>query len=515
MRYGLPLLLAVGALGGVEAAGLTLTSEGQPRATLFLAAKPTRAARFAVAELREHVRQITGAELPVRTEGDAIDGVPIFLGDTAAARRLGLAAESFGPQEYAVRITAGGVVLAGRDKADDGEVVYSATPTEAEMATWPGIWDERGTLNAVYDFLERYCGVRWLTAGDVGTDCPRQPTLTLPATPPTVRRAPYFRYRYAHYPPSESWDQYTGLWRAGSEGQVRYEAAAFADLHRRFPEADRYRQAKRGWVTLFRLRRREGGEICLGNHSLYGYYRRFWEPEAGQEKLFEAKHADWFAQGYAGRPPQMCYSSRGLVEQVAKDACEYFESGKRYQGDQAGGDCFCVEPMDNDAFCQCAQCRAWLGGRDADSPFFSNGRHSDYFFQFVNEVAKIVGAKHPDKKIVCLAYMTHAAPPVKLTLAPNVLVQYCFSCNRLNFDRASYEHEESLLRAWRRTNPQRPLYLWLYDTFPVEIAVGGQFHCFPGFFAHAIGEQFKLFREQNYRGMFHCGYGQDVEAYLT
>ena len=96
-----------------------------------------------------------------------------------------------------------------------------------------------------------------------------------------------------------------------------------------------------------------------------------------------------------------------------------------------------------------------------------------------------------------------------------MLVQYCFACNRLNFDRRSYEHEVELLKQWRQEYPGRTLYLWLYYTFPVEIAVNGSFHCFPGFFVHAIGEQFALFRQHDYRGAFHCGYGQEVEAYVT
>jgi hypothetical protein len=262
-----------------------------------------------------------------------------------------------------------------------------------------------------YDFLERFCNVRWFTPTESGTDCPRQATLTV--TGKEVRRAPFMKYRYAAYPSSENYDQYTGLWPAGSEGYTQWEAAAYPELHRRF-DGGGYTLAKRGWNMLFRLRHREGGQPCPGNHSLYGYYRRFWAEEQGQDRLFEGRRADWFAQGYEGQSPQMCYSRRGLVEQVAKDACEFFETGKNYPGAQAGGDCFCVEPMDNDRFCKCARCQQWLTGRDADSPFFTNGRHSDYFFQFVNEVAKLVGPKHPDKHIVCLAYMTHGAPPQRL-----------------------------------------------------------------------------------------------------
>jgi len=425
---------------------------------------------------------------------------------------MGIEPDRLKKQEYLIRFTSDALVLVGRDKPDRGIVQYDQTPNQQALDTWPGIWDEQGTMYAVYDFLERYCNVRWFTPTEFGTDCPRQPTLTVGGA--DLRREPFMKYRFAAYPASEAYDQYTGLWPWGSEGQKKWEAAAYPELHRRFA-GSAYILAKRGWNTLFRLRHREGGEICLGNHSLYGYYRRFWAEEKGQEKLFEGKHADWFAQGYEGQPPQMCYTNRGLVEQVAKDACEFFESGKSYPGAQAGGDCFCVEPMDNDQFCKCASCRKWLTGRDADSPFFTNGRHSDYFFQFVNEVAKLVGKRHPDKHIVCLSYMTHGAPPEKFQLEPNVLVQYCFACNRLNYDRPSYEHEVELLKSWRQAYPGRTLYLWLYYTFPVEVAANGNFHCFPGFFARAIGEQFDLFRKYDYRGVFHCGYGQDVEAYVT
>jgi hypothetical protein len=43
----------------------------------------------------------------------------------------------------------------------------------------------------------------------------------------------------------------------------------------------------------------------------------------------------------------------------------------------------------------------------------------------------------------------------------------------------------------------------------------GKFQAFPGFFAHSIGEQFDLFQKHGYTGVFHCGYGQEVEAYVT
>ncbi len=509
----LSVVLAVKmALAAQSEVTVALARDGEPVATIVIAKEPTRVAQFAAYELQWHLKEITGGDFRIVNEGESTDGLAILVGDSQPVRAMGIKLDEFEKQEYVIRFTPESLVLAGRDKEDRGIVQYDPTPSQQALNTWPGIWDEQGTMYAAYDFLERFCNVCWFNPTEFGTYCPRQPTLTVAGG--QLRRSPFMKYRFAAYPTSENYDLYTGLWPAGSEGCKMWEAAAYPQLQRRFTGGD-YTLAKRGWNTLFRLRHREGGEPCFGNHSLYGYYRRFWEAEKGQEDLFEGRRADWFAQGYEGQPPQMCYSSRGLVEQVAKDACEFFETGKTYPGSQAGGDCFCVEPMDNSLFCKCDDCQKWLDGRDADCPFFTNGRHSDYFFQFVNEVAKIVGEKHPAKHIVCLAYMTHGSPPRKFKLAPNVIVQYCFACNRLNYDRASYEHEVNLLEQWRQEYPGRTLYLWLYYTFPVEVANNGKFHCFPGFFAHAVGEQFDLFRQHDYRGVFHCGYGQEVEAYIT
>ena len=52
-------------LTDVDAASLKLVRNGEPRASIVLAAEPTRAASMAAGELQEHVRLITGANLPI------------------------------------------------------------------------------------------------------------------------------------------------------------------------------------------------------------------------------------------------------------------------------------------------------------------------------------------------------------------------------------------------------------------------------------------------------------------
>jgi len=59
------------------------------------------------------------------------------------------------------------------------------------------------------------------------------------------------------------------------------------------------------------------------------------------------------------------------------------------------------------------------------------------------------------------------------------------------------------------------MYLWLYNTFPKEIADNGRFYCFPGFFAKEAARQIVAFHKLGVQGIFHCGFNGEVENYVT
>jgi len=42
---------------------------------------------------------------------------------------------------------------------------------------------------------------------------------------------------------------------------------------------------------------------------------------------------------------------------------------------------------------------------------------------------------------------------------------------------------------------------------PEEVATNGKFHCFPGFFAHTLDRQIKMFARDGIRGAFFNGLG--------
>jgi len=137
---------------------------------------------------------------------------------------------------------------------------------------------------------------------------------------------------------------------------------------------------------VWKLRMRLGGTPMTINHSFYGYYDRYL-----------TDHPDWFAQGYTGKPPQMCFTNPEFIAQVVQDARDYFDGKGSKPGAAASGDIFGLVPMDNSSWCKCERCQAELNAAEKDNPQFNNGWASDYIYNFTNKIAREVGKTHPDR----------------------------------------------------------------------------------------------------------------------
>lgn len=479
---------------------IRIVEDGTPVAKIVISSQPTKVAQFAAYELQYHIKKITGAKLPIVKDNEKVKGVKILVGESKYTKKYRINSNRFKNQEYLIRFYPDAIVLIGKDDQDKGEVKY---PEKGDFKnypeyarTWPDIWDQQGTLYATYDFLEKFCGVKWLNPTEFGTFYPEKKTLTVKGY--ILKRAPFFKYR----------DVYTGvdyesaicLWKRDSKEYNEYLKNAYPSLP---GTSIHYR---RPLHKLFFLRMKAGGKKCYANHSLYDYYKRF-PPD---------KYPEIWAKGYQGTPNQLCYTNEKLIELVAKDAENYFKLPEKER--RWGKDCFAVVPMDNRAFCKCENCQKLIkAGKDKyKGRYYSTGTYSEYFFNFVNEVAKRVKKTNPDKVIITLAYDGYATYPETIKLEPNIAVMFCFASNR-NVCSKGYSHEIELLKEWgeKCKRDKRILELWLYYTFPKEVADNANFHCFPGFFSHKIKEQFDLFKKLNIKGMFHCGYGQEVEAYVT
>jgi len=109
----------------MPAAAIVLVQDGQPAATIVVPAEATPTVQLAAAELARYIELISGATLPVVTEGEDAEGTTIAVGPTELAEAEGIA----------IHVGDNGVLIQGGS--------------------------DRATAFAVYRFLEEL-GCRWM-----------------------------------------------------------------------------------------------------------------------------------------------------------------------------------------------------------------------------------------------------------------------------------------------------------------------------------------------------------------
>jgi len=482
LLWSVLLTAAVARAGHAER--LTLVRDGQATSAIVLAVKPTRAAQFAAAELQYHLRKMTGATVPVVTDANPAPSTAVLVGESAATRALGLTNDGFGPQEYLIGFRPGALVLMGHDAADLGEMDYE------DAATFPGDFAAQGTVYAVYDFLERFGGVRWYLPTELGEVIPERPTLAVGGK--DIRRRPAMTYRYVYRGEAMPEDLVGDT--------IRHESPS--------PMLD-FRTAR-----LFMRRMRQGGSAYEANHSFEGFYERF-----------HTQHPDWFTKDSGDPSVQLCFTNPSLIAQVIADARGYFDSGAVPPRSVAAGDYYALVPMDSTDWCGCEQCRALLHPEPTrGSASTSNDRASDYVFGFINQVAREVAKTHPSKWLAALAYSQYVYPPTREPLEPNVSIMLCLQ-TRLGYNLERTANDQRVLEAWVRESPERPKFVWLYYCYPTLWAGEQDWRPYPGFFAHSIPGQFAAFHRSGVRGFFiepsYIAQGQrsplmdQLELYLT
>lgn len=483
-------------LGHGSHPAFTLARNGQAACTIVVAEHPTPAAQLAALELQSHVLKVTGAELPIRNDAGTVSGSRILVGESAATRALGFSGAAFAPQEYLIAFRPETLILIGRDWEDTeanrhefgrpmscGDTLsatrqridYWKTTGLPERSTGemelPGVYDDQGTCYAAYDFLERYCGVRWYGPSDTGIILPSRTTLV--AGGPDVRRSPALKYRDALW--SGNWPFMQKQW-----GPVT-----------------------RSEVYLFWRRLRLGGSKWAGNHTFH--------PKTIKTMFTDPEYQ---AQG-KGNGSQLCYTNPKLVEQVAQMARDFFD-GKQDapEGWKAVGDYFAIVPDDNSNFCECGRCKALLNsGKDMRTGQFSSGTVSNYFFSFVNAVAREVRKTHPDKYIATLAYWNYALPPRGFDLEPNVSVAPCLHTCVYAIHKEMRENDMVLYKDWLKKS-HAPVYLWNYYHHPMEPAIIDKWKCFPNVMVHDTAKSMRMFIRDGVRGIFVCGEQDMLEAYV-
>jgi hypothetical protein len=379
-------------LAAAPAQALTLARDGQARARIVLAETATPAESTAARELAGYLGRAVGARFEVLSESDpaAREAPAIHVGPTRLARGLGLEPQALGREQWIQRTLDGELLLCG------------GRP--------------RGTLYAVFRFLEEHVGVRWWTPWDESV--PERPTLEVDGLDASGR--PAFSYR-----------DVSGL-----------------DL-----------------ACVFCVRNRLNGYFALvgpeyGDTDAYGppvhvhSFFRYVPPQ----RYFET-HPEYFSEigGLRlGDESQLCLTQPALLELVAAELVRNVSRARREAAARGSEMPRLFDFSQNDwgKPCTCKVCGE-LARRE--------GSESAPIVAFVNRLADAVGPREPDVLLNTLAYGYSFRPPRTLTTRDNVVVRlsalYQRDFSKPLAHRANREVRRAVAGWSRRT---RHLRIWDY-----------------------------------------------------
>ena len=423
------LALLLCALGQVCASGaeITLVEKGKPQSAIVVGPNPPMSVVYAAKELHTYILKMSGASLPIidePTDGPlpAECSSAVHLGATSRARAHNVDADELSYDGFRIAMPADGVLIVkGRDYRGPplpgrrGRVRRNCTPDKVIRR-----FGETGTLYGVYRLLNDL-GVRWFLPGEIGEVVPSHPTVRLEDY--TVLDAPHFHCRnlYAFWfdkdPEAARW------WKRIGYGSHRY-------------------------VNL--------------NHSFTHWARHY-----GNE------HADWFAtvngrrDVYNNKPPGreiINFTHPAVLEKTAEEAIAFFQCppwhGVKAEDRSPYAEFFPLYPVvPNDSFVKAgkeAREQGWITPERGRA-----GEFSDYVWHFVNEVAKRVKKRCPDRMIGSLAYSHQFLPPTRIDrLEDNIVVMVCK--RRLWYwDAELRQRDREAIRTWKALGAKR-IYVWEY-----------------------------------------------------
>lgn len=409
------VLTCLGGIGRGE--DLRATGEPSRSATICRVGEPANAALIdtAVAELTLHLERFFGMRTTI-VDGmaDRAEGSLRFV--------VGAGPEGSAPVKekgrFAIAIRGDDIWLWGHDR-------------EISSRKRPGQWDARnsqkGTLQAVYQFLYEFGGVRWLMPGDDNTV---RKTAGVPLKlPPTFDKVYSFRFARSH---------------------MDYMAHDGNHL----------------WRNMGRLNVGVSHSFIHNWGQLIGYNRHFKEhPEyyalvKGERKPYPGPIPTPEGEHPSSKGTQVCTSNPEVAEIFARRIVEIYR--------RTGQDIIEVSPNDGGGFCECAECKA-LDRPDLYTPAeiadLGGPCLSDRVFTFLNAVARKVKAAEPKARLGTHLYSYYAMPPKGVErIEDNIIGDFCVEPAYFN-DRDYREVTYARIRQWMAKGLGGIGFFWYHGSY--------------------------------------------------
>ena len=381
------LTLTLTLVAGVPAMALTLAKDGQSDYAIVTAQDALAPDRTAATELQAHLKLVTGAELPLATEGAHPAGKKLILVGQTTAFKAAFPNEDLTSLKH------------------DGIILRTAGDTLYLLGGQP-----RGTLYAVYSFLEDVVGVRWWGSRPDEMFTPKKPTLEVPDL--SVRYVPALQYREAFYR-----NAFEGIYAARSKCNGHFE---------RVPDA------------------------YGGHYRILGWCHTF--DQLLPPKKYFADHPEWYSEINGKRVAeraQLCLTNDEMRAELTKQALEWLRK------DPTAG-MISIAQNDCHGACQCEKCKAVLA---------EEGTEAGNLIRFVNAVAADLEKEFPGTLVETLAYTYTRQPPKLVKPRSNVMVRLCSieaSSAQPLAEGPQNEKFRADIEGWCAIAPQ--LYIWNYVT---------------------------------------------------
>lgn len=377
-------------------AQITLAQNLKTSYGITLASDAIPAEKTAAEQLKKYLEQVTGATYEIRNEleGPAPDS-QIYIGAGPRVKAL------LPKQDWAAL-------------GNDGIVIKTVGKDLILAGGRP-----RGSLYAVFQFLEDEVGCKWWTPKE--NSIPQQRTLTV--RPQTLTYVSPFSYR----------EQYANSVREDSE---------FATIMR---ENGHHQTQSEAWG---------------GHYDILGFVHTF-SMLLPLEKYFK-DHPEWYSDPANGSLPctptskmpeeqqtDPDYSNPEVVNEVAKNALEWIMKSPK-------SGYISISQNDNSAgYCRCPKCAAIIA---------EEGSPAGPLIKFVNEVAAKIHEQYPNFLVETLAYNYSEQPPKNIKPAPNVIVRLAPINADFGhpYDSDWNQETRDRLVKWRDVSSQ--LFIWNYVT---------------------------------------------------
>ncbi len=290
--------------------------------------------------LADYIQCSTGVRLPVLFEKDApVEKTQIHVGPTGYAES----------QNLLVNV-----------KNDTGYAIKTVNPHRLVLIGGSNL----GTEYAVYEFLERFLGIRWLFPGQTGTCVPASENLLLPEISLVSQPAFYSRIFRVKGPEGMLWCRRN---RIHSRIEFHHNISKITSL--------KYAKTNPDIFPLINGKRRLPKRL---------------------------NQDDW----------HLCYSNPASAGLFAGNIINFFKRYPHYESISLG-----VSDGNGDCYCHCEECQA---GKGKKLNSFGFEDYSDLYYTWVNEVVTKVLKAYPDKKIGTLAYREVIDPPGRTVINPGV-----------------------------------------------------------------------------------------------